>query len=95
MGKTSFILYEDYEQPLSMLNDAERGQLIMALIRYSKDGSIPDISPAANVAFVFIKALMDRDTDKYNETVRRRSESGKLCGRPSQKSNNSTLQQTN
>lgn len=90
MSKNSFIFYEEYEQPLSMLNDVERGQLLMALIRYSKDGTIPDISPAANMAFAFIKAQMDRDTDKYNETVRKRSEAGKQGGRPPKNSTDST-----
>ena len=90
MAKNSFIFYEEYEQPLSMLDDAERGQLLMAIIRYSKDGTIPDISPAANMAFAFIKAQMDRDTDKYNDTVRKRSDAGKQGGRPSKNSNDST-----
>ena len=98
MAKNSFIFYEEYEQPLSMLDDAERGQLLMALIRYSKDGTIPDISPAANMAFAFIKAQMDRDTDKYNDTVRKRSEAGKQGGKASknavERGNQKTLQET-
>ncbi len=39
------------------------------------------------MAFSFIKVQMDRDSEKYQATVEKRRESGKLGGRPSTKAN--------
>ena len=80
--KKSFVFYNSYEKPLSMLSDEERGKLLMALIRYSQGEEAPSISPAADMAFEFIRQNMDRDSASYEDTVRKRSAAGKQGGRP-------------
>ena len=40
------------------------------------------MDPVTAMAFSFIKSQMDKDIEKYNETCAKRSEAGKLGGRP-------------
>lgn len=77
-----FVLLYDYKPHLSLLSDEERGQLLMALFDYGESGIEPELSGMALMAFSFIRGQMDRDRDKYLETCRKRSESGKRGGRP-------------
>ena len=81
--KRSFVLYYDYRQHLTLLNDEERGQLLMALFDYVETGKEPEIQGAALMAFSFIRLQIDKDAAKYAETCRKRSEAGKRGGRPS------------
>ena len=59
------MFYLDYEEHLELLTDAEQGQLTMALIHYAKDGIIPEFDGMLKMAFSFIKAQIDRDSDKF------------------------------
>lgn len=81
--KKGFVLYYDYRKHLSLLSDEERGRLLMALLDYGEHGSKPELEGAALMAFSFITGQMDRDATKYEETCRKRSEAGRLGGRPS------------
>lgn len=80
--KKSFVLYYDYREHLALLNDEERGRLLMALLDYAENGKEPDLEGSALMAFSFIRAQMDRDAAKYAETVRKRREAGRQGGRP-------------
>lgn len=80
--KKSFVFYCDYRKHLQLLNDEERGQLLMALIDHAESGAEPELDGAALMAFSFIACQMDRDAEKYAETCRKRSEAGKQGGRP-------------
>ena len=82
-AKKGFLLYYDYRKHLALLNDEERGKLLMALLDYGEHGTQPELEGAALMAFSFIQAQMDRDAEKYAETVKKRSEAGKMGGRPS------------
>ena len=81
-SKRSFVLYYDYRQHLLHLNDEERGKLLMALLEYGENRTEPALEGAALMAFSFIRAQMDRDAQKYAETCRKRSEAGRMGGRP-------------
>ena len=81
-AKKGFLLYYDYRKHLALLNDEERGKLLMALLDYGEHGTQPELEGAALMAFSFIQAQMDRDAEKYAETVKKRSEAGKMGGRP-------------
>ncbi|MEZ3502433.1 MAG: hypothetical protein K1W25_03085 [Lachnospiraceae bacterium] len=80
--KKGFLLYYDYRKHLALLNDEERGKLLMALLDYGEHNTQPELEGAALMAFSFIQAQMDRDAEKYAETVKKRSEAGKMGGRP-------------
>ena len=82
-SKKGFLLYYDYRKHLSLLSDAERGKLLMALLNYGERGDMPeDLDGMAFMAFSFITGQMDRDAQKYADTCRKRSEAGKQGGRP-------------
>lgn len=80
--KKSFILYHDYRQHLALLSDEERGRLLMALFDYAETKTVPELSGAVLMAFSFIKAQMDRDDARYEETVEKRRNAGRQGGRP-------------
>ena len=40
--KSSFLIYHEYREPLKLLTDEQRGQLLMALIDYSESGVVPE-----------------------------------------------------
>lgn len=82
-AKKGFLLYYDYRKHLALLNDEERGKLLMALLDYGEHNTQPELEGAALMAFSFIQAQMDRDAEKYAETIKKRSEAGKMGGRPS------------
>lgn len=92
-AKKGFVLYYDYRNHLALLSDAERGQLLMALLDYSESGEEHELSGAALMAYSFIKAQMDRDAAKYAETVQKRREAGRQGGRPA-KANESNEKQS-
>lgn len=81
-NKGSFVLYFSYRKHLDFLTDAECGQLFKALMDYGETKKEPELEGAARMAFSFIACQMDRDAEKYAETCRKRSESGKKGGRP-------------
>lgn len=82
-GSKSFLFYLDWRQPLEMLNDAEKGQLIMALLDYEETGALPEnISGAAGMAFSFMRAQLDRDQEKYEARCKANRENGMKGGRP-------------
>lgn len=72
----------DYRQHIDMLSDKDLGKLFRALFDYVDTGIAPNLSPAAMMAFSFIRVQMDRDWEQYVVTVEKRRESGKLGGRP-------------
>lgn len=78
MDKKSFILYVDYQKHFSRLSDAEAGQLIKAIFDYAAGCEIePILSPAAGMAFSFIRDRIDIDSEKFELTCQKRSEAGK------------------
>lgn len=77
-GKKSLVLYHDIRQPLELLTDEQRGKLFMALLDYSEYGADPGFSdPALSMAFSFIRAMIDRDSEKWERTRQRRSQAGR------------------
>lgn len=83
--KESFVLYVKYLENIEMLSMEQRGVLITALMSYAADKDIPDMDGMTAMAYSFIKSQIDRDFEKYEETCRKRSEAGKLGGRPKTK----------
>lgn len=80
--KKSFQIYYDYEEHLELLSDEEKGQLLMAMLKYAKTGEVSDLEGATMMAFSFIRLQMDRDDAKYEETCRKNRKNGSKGGRP-------------
>lgn len=82
-------MYTDYQKHINRLSDEEAGKLIKAVLMYTNSGEETVLSPAADMAFSFIKEQIDRDCDKWEDTCRKRSEAGKLGGRPKKQNQDS------
>lgn len=82
-GKDSFVMYSSWIETFQMLNPDQGYKLIMMILEYSKEECY-DLTddPAVDIAFTTIKATLDRDREKYLETVKKRQAAGKLGGRP-------------
>ena len=60
----------------------QRGILFTAVMNYATGIELPKMEAATEMAFSFIKEQLDRDDEKYKETLKKRSEAGKRGGRP-------------
>ena len=81
--KTTFILHNEYLEQVKLLNDAQAGQLFLAILEYANAGVVSaSADPMVNMTFLFIRQQMDKDLKKYEEICKRRSEAGKKGGRP-------------
>lgn len=85
--KSSFLIYHEYREPLKLLTDEQRGQLLMALIDYSESGVVPELDGISMMAFSFIQSQMDRDSKKYENRCSSNRENGKKGGRPKKENN--------
>lgn len=82
-GGKSFLFYLDWRQHLAILDDEERGQLIMALLDYEETGALPEkLTGAVGMAFSFMRAQLDRDKVKYETRCKANRENGMKGGRP-------------
>ena len=54
----------------------------MALFGYAKRGEIPQFDGMLKMAFSFIKAQMDRDSEKYKAICERNKNNAVNAGRP-------------
>lgn len=81
--RDSFVMYTEYMDVLESLTAEQAGLLIRAMVRYARDEE-PDLSdPVVSAVFLTVKPRMDRDRQKWEETVEKRREAGKQGGRPS------------
>ena len=89
----SFVLYTEYMEQIEILSREQRGDLLTAIMLYASGEPLNELDGMTKMAFSFIKSRMDRDKAKYEETVRKRREAGKLGGRPTEKANGSSEKQ--
>lgn len=74
--KASFLMYLDTAKHWDLLSDAQAGALIKALFKYCETGEqLQTDDGMLAMAFSFITAQIDRDTEKYESTCKKRSES--------------------
>ena len=80
--KGLFLWYADAVQ-FELLTDEQLGQLIRGLLKYSEYHDLPEFKdPVVRLAFSFMAARDDRDSEKYEEMCERRRIAGKKGGRP-------------
>lgn len=79
----AFMLYKDWEDIFQALDSSEEiGELVMALFAYAKRGESPKLSGGAKIAFLMMRAAIERDGMAWEEMCAQRSECGKKGGRP-------------
>lgn len=76
--KESFVFYFDWLDHLSLLEPSEAMAVLEAIRNYVLDGDADSgLEGAAKMAFSFLKAQVERDLNKWEDTRRKRSEAGK------------------
>lgn len=78
--KKSFILYSDYHQHIQILSMEQRGELLTAMLSYADTGELPELDGMTAMAFSFIRAQMDRDAEKWEQTRVQRAIAGQKGG---------------
>jgi len=79
--KKGFILYNDYKQHFDLLSNEELGILIRGTFAYEAENTEPNFDGKLQMAFSFIKAQLDRDSQKYQKKVAQCKAAGQASGR--------------
>lgn len=79
-GKKSIVVYSDWDEYFNDLTDEEAGKLIKHFFAYVNDENPILNDRVLEMAFKPIKNQLKRDLEKWEETKRKRSESGKAGG---------------
>lgn len=82
MAREYFNAYHSYLEAMEPLNDAERGRLFTACLKYSMTGEVPQLSGNERFVFPSLKGQIDRDVEKYEEFTRKQAQNGQKGGRP-------------
>lgn len=84
--KESFIIRYSSVPQINALDQAHKGDLLDAVIKYSMTGIVPDnLNPVTYNVFLGIQYYMDIDERKYKETSEKNSKNGAKGGRPKSK----------
>lgn len=78
--KKSFVIYADYLRHIELLSMEQRGELLTAILTYADSGEARELDGMTSMAFSFIKAQMDRDQEKWEQTKIRRAIAGQKGG---------------
>ena len=85
MNRDSFILYAIHKSAWMSLSNEDAGLLIKAIYAY-QTGEPVSLPPVPNAFFTMIKAYLDRDADKWAQTVEKRRQAGAKGGAASGRS---------
>ena len=72
MARPGIMIYFELLGPLQALSDAEKGRLLVAMLLYGKDGTLPTFEGMLAIAWEFVKPGLDRDEEAYNESILQR-----------------------
>lgn len=75
--RDSFVFYKEWRDALVGVPDGVRMEVYDAIIEYGVTGEVPELKPMAELAFRFVKTRMDKDAERYDDVLRKRSEAGK------------------
>ena len=78
--KDSFVLYRSYLEHIRLLSNEDRGIWITAILHYVSDLPLPEMKPEVRMAFSFVRAKIDEDYLKYQETLEKKRKAGQKGG---------------
>ena len=67
MGRPGIMLYFDILGPVRMLSDADKGRLLVAMLEYGKDGTVPELDGALGIVWSFVQPMVDKDGQRYDD----------------------------
>lgn len=76
MGRPGIMIYFDILEPVQMLTNAERGQLLTAMLEYGKEGKEPAFTGRLALAWGFVRPKIDVDGERYDSVVTKRKYAG-------------------
>lgn len=82
--RNSFVFYADWVEILMDYPAEVRLEVYDAVMRYAVSGKLSELKPQAKMAFSFIRKQIDRDNEKYDEIIVKRSEAGRKGGKNKQ-----------
>ena len=72
MARPGIMLYFDILEPIRVLPDADKGRLLVAMLEYGKNGTVPEFDGMLALAWGFVKPKIDKDSEEYNRTILKR-----------------------
>ena len=78
--KPGVMLYFDVRPCLNRMTDAEQAQLFRAILDYGQFGIDPGFEDRLGFVWDFVKPMIDRDTDRYQEIQEKRARAGSRGG---------------
>ena len=78
--RKSFLLYTEYFRQIRKLNIEQRGILLTAIMNFQCGEDLPEMDPLTDMCFGFISDDMQRNNEKYEETIEKRREAGRKGG---------------
>lgn len=91
--KKSFVFYHEWGAVLKKLSPEDIGNVVLALLDYSENGTIPQqLSPIADIVFTAFKPAIDRDIESWENTCKRNSENIKKRWSKNDDTKNTTVQ---
>ena len=63
--KPGVMVYFDLRRMLTLLTDAEKGQLFEAILEYGETGLVGELSDTLRIAWPLIQMRLDTDTNRY------------------------------
>ena len=81
-------IYFDFDALTNELNDAEKGSLLLAVVRYAETGEVPTLSGNERFLFPVFKQKVDEDIKAYDTKVQNGSNGGRPASEPKQTETN-------
>lgn len=76
--KDSFILYTEQKEVVEKLTDEQAGKIFKAIYEYVQTDKMPELDGLLDIIIIPFKQSLDRNTEKWEEIKKKRSEAGKL-----------------
>ena len=86
MARAFLKIYFDFDERTEELTEAEKGRLLLAMLRYARTGEKPNLTGNERFCFSSFKADIDRDCEAYTAKVT----NGIKGGRPAKEKPNVT-----
>lgn len=67
MARPGIMIYFDILEPVRMLPDADKGRLLMAILEYGRDGTIPNLEGPLGIVWSFVQPMIDKDGQRYED----------------------------
>lgn len=67
MARPGIMIYFDILEPVRMLSDADKGRLLVAMLEYGRDGTVPELDGALGIVWSFIHPMIDKDGQRYDD----------------------------